>query len=136
MSADIYRSETAKPVDQFVTDLAAVSARQGFFIHNESKMDMAHTFGQHGVEVAEGFDLHMIQICKPSKAGPSLSKNPERAVLMPKFIVTFSRDDKTQIRFLRYSRELVADLVDDPEFPDSLESSFQAIVNMIEEAGQ
>jgi uncharacterized protein (DUF302 family) len=84
--------------------------------------------------VADGFDLHMIQICKPSKAGQSLSKNPERAVLMPKFVMTFTREGKTQIRFLRYSRELVAGLIDDEEFPDSLAASFQDIVVMIEEA--
>jgi uncharacterized protein (DUF302 family) len=135
MNADIYRAETGKPVDQFVADLASAAARRGFYIHNESKMDMAHTFGRHGVEVAEGFDLHMIQICKPSKAGLSLNKNPERAVLMPKFVVTFSHNGKTQIRFLRYFREFVASLVDDDdEFPDSLVASFNDIVVMIEEA--
>ncbi len=134
MGAEIYRAETDKPVALFVTDLASAAARRGFFIHNESKMDMAHTFGQHGVEVAEGFDLHMIQICKPQKAGKSLLKNPERAVLMPKFVVTFSGDGKTQIRFLRYSRDLVAGLLDDAEFPASLTESFDDIVAMIEEA--
>jgi uncharacterized protein (DUF302 family) len=134
MGADIYCAETGKPVIQFVADLATAAARRGFFIHNESKMDMAHTFGRHGVDVAEGFDLHMIQICKPSKAGQSLSRNPERAVLMPKFVMTFTLDGKTQIRFLRYSRELVAGLIDDEEFPDSLAASFQDVIGMIEEA--
>jgi uncharacterized protein (DUF302 family) len=134
MGADIYCAATEKPVTQFVADLATAAARRGFFIHNESKMDMAHTFGRHGVEVADGFDLHMIQICKPSKAGQSLSINPERAVLMPKFVMTFTLEGKTQIRFLRYSRELVAGLIDDEEFPDSLAASFQDIVVMIEEA--
>jgi uncharacterized protein (DUF302 family) len=94
MGAEIYYAETQKPVTQFVADLATAAARRGFFIHNESKMDMAHIFGRHGVEVAEGFDLHMVQICKPSKAGQSLSKNPERAVLMPKFVTTFTRDGR------------------------------------------
>lgn len=134
MGSDIYCAETAKPVTQFVADFAAAAARRGFFIHNESKMDMAHTFGRHGVEVAEDFDLHMIQICKPSKAGQSLSRNPERAVLMPKFVMTFTLEGKMQIRFLRYSRKLVAGLIDDQEFPDSLAASFQDIVVMIEEA--
>lgn len=88
----IYRSETDKPVEQFVSALFREAKDRGFLIHNEDKMKMAHTFGQHGVEVAEGFDLHMIQICKPQKAAMSLRKNLERAVLMPKFIITFSRD--------------------------------------------
>lgn len=134
MGAEIYNTESEKPVFQFVVDLASAAARRGFFIHNESKMDMAHTFGRHGVEVAEGFDLHMIQVCKPQKAGKSLAKNPERAVLMPKFIVVFSNNGKTQIRFLKYSREMVASLVDDQEFPGSLTESFEDMGAMIEEA--
>ncbi len=134
MGAEIYNTESEKAVTRFVADLASAAARRGFFIHNESKMDMAHTFGRHGVEVAEGFDLHMIQVCKPQKAGKSLAKNPERAVLMPKFIVVFSNNGKTQIRFLKYSREMVASLVNDLEFPVSLTESFEDMVEMIEEA--
>ena len=130
----LYRSETEKPVSQFVRDLSREAKGRGFLIHNEDKMEMAHTFGQHGVEVAEDFDLHMIQICKPQKAAKSLGKNPERAVLMPKFIITFSRDNSTQIRFQHYSREAVASLVDDEEFPESLLKSFEEILEMIEAA--
>ena len=130
----IYRSETDKTVDQFVYDLAEAAEARGFLIHNEDNMEMAYTFGRHGVEVAEGFDLHMIQICKPQKAAMSLSKNPERAVLMPKFIMVFSREGKTRIRFLYYSRETVAALVDDVEFPGSLADSFEQILALIEEA--
>lgn len=136
MGAGIYRAESRKPVAEFIADFASSAARRGFFLHNESKMNLAHSFGQHGVRLAEGFDLHMIQVCKPQKAGKSLSINPERAVLMPKFVIIFSRDDQTQIRFLRYSRELVAELVDDAEFPDSLTESFRDVVAMIEEARQ
>ncbi|MCK4508117.1 MAG: DUF302 domain-containing protein [Desulfuromonadales bacterium] len=130
----VYRSETKKPVEQFVSDLFHEAKGRGFMIHNEDKMEMAHTFGQHGVEVADDFDLHMIQICKPQKAAMSLGKNPERAILMPKFIMTFSRDKSTQIRFQHYSREAVASLVDDEEFPESLLKSFEEILAMIEAA--
>jgi uncharacterized protein (DUF302 family) len=130
----IYRSETDKPVERFVKDLSQEAKKRGFLIHNEDKMEMAHTFGQHGVEVAEGFDLHMIQICKPQKAAASLEKNPERAVFIPKFIMTFSRDNSTQIRFQYYSRETVAALIDDEEFPDSLLKSFAEVLAMIEAA--
>lgn len=130
----IYRSETEKSVDRFVYDLAELSEARGFFIHNEDNMEMAYTFGRHGVEVAEGFDLHMIQVCKPEKAALSLSKNPERSVLMPKFIMAFSRDGKTQIRFLHYSQKTVEDMIDDPEFPASLCESFAQIIVLIEEA--
>jgi uncharacterized protein (DUF302 family) len=97
-------------------------------------MDKAHTFGQHGFTVAADFDLHMIQICKPENASGSLSRNPERAVLMPKFVVVFSREGKTLIRFLRYSRQMVAALIDDDEFPESLANSFDEIAAMIQEA--
>lgn len=132
--AEMYQADTEKTVAEFVKSLAQAGAKRGFVIHNEDKMEMAHTFGRHGMEVAEGFDLHMIQICKPEKAAASIQKNLERAALMPKFITTFTADGKTQIRMLRYRRPMIEALVQDAEFAASLEGSFDAIVAMIEEA--
>ncbi|MGD9019880.1 MAG: DUF302 domain-containing protein [Desulfuromonadales bacterium] len=130
----IYQSQTTKPIDRFVDDLDQAARARGFLIHNKETMAMAHTFGRHGAHVAEDFDLHMIQICKPEKACKSLSKNPERAVLMPKFVMTFSHSGATQIRFLHYRPETVRDLIDDVEFPESLAASFAEIIDVIEEA--
>jgi uncharacterized protein (DUF302 family) len=128
----IYRSETAKSVERFVSDLGRLARARGFLIHNEGKTEMAHVFGHLGVVVAEDFDLHMIQVCKPEKAAKSLGKNPERSILMPKFIMTFSRGGQTQIRFVHYSPETVRALVVDEEFPSSLAESFAQIIGLIE----
>jgi uncharacterized protein (DUF302 family) len=130
----IYHSATQKPIDRFVEDLALAANARGFLIHNEDKMALAHTFGQHGAAVADGFDLHMIQVCKPHRAAKSLSKNPERSVLMPKFIMTFTQNEMTQIRFLYYQQATVMSLIDDAEFPGSLATSFEEIIALIEEA--
>ena len=130
----IYHSQTPKPIDRFVDDLDRAARARGFVIHNKETMEMARTFGRHGAQVAEDFDLHMIQICKPEKAAKSLGKNPERAVLMPKFVMTFGGGGVTQIRFLHYRPETVTDLIDDAEFPDSLAASFAEIIEVIEEA--
>lgn len=134
MSTCVYRAESGKSVEQFVNAFGKAATERGFTIHNEDKMEMAHIFGAHGVEVAEGFDLHMIQICKPAKAALSLSKNPERAILMPKFVMTFSQNGKTQVRMLKYGRELISELVDDAEFPASLEETFKSIIAAIDES--
>ena len=134
MSTMIYSAETAKANTQFVKDFGAAANKRGFSIHNEDKMELAHTFGAHGVEVAEDFDLHMIQICKPEKAAKSLSANPERAALMPKFVITFSKGDKTQVRMFKYGRELLSELLDDTVFPDSMEETYNAIIASIEDA--
>ena len=131
---DVFKTETAKSNSVFVKDLEAIANKNGFIIHNEGKMAMAHAFGNHGVEVAEDFDLHMIQLCKPEKAAKSLAVNPERAILMPKFIMTYTHNGMTQIRFLRFSEENIRNLVDDDQFPTSLTESYQKIVAMIEEA--
>lgn len=131
---NLYRTETDKSNREFVKDLSRVVKKNGFVIHNESTMEMAHSFGRHGAEVAEGFDLHMIQICKPEKAAKSLSVNPERAVLMPKFIMTFTTSGKTQIRFLRFSEDNIRAVVDDDTFPASLAETYQKIIAMIDEA--
>ncbi len=131
---DVFATSTEKDINQFVSDLGRVAKKYGFIIHNEDKMELANTFGAHGVEVAEGFDLHMIQLCKPEKAAKSLMTNPERAILMPKFIMTFSADGKTQIRFLRFSQENIRNVVDDDQFPASLAETYKVIEQIIEEA--
>lgn len=133
-SATLYRTQTAKPLGEFVAALANAGQKRGFIIHNETTMEMAHTFGKHGVQVGAEFDLHMIQICKPEKAAISLSHNPERAALMPKFITTFTKDGMTQIRMLRYGQTMIEALVDDPDFAASLDESYNAIEKTIEEA--
>jgi uncharacterized protein (DUF302 family) len=134
MSDHLYKSETAKSSAEFAKDLSTVVKKYGFVVHNEDSMDMAHSFGQHGVEVAGDFDLHMIQICKPDKAAASLQTNPERAILMPKFVMTFAREDKTQIRFFYFSADTIRAMVDDDVFPDSLAQTYEKIISMIEEA--
>lgn len=131
---NVYATDTPKSNVQFVKDLGKVVRKYGFIIHNEDKMEMANSFGAHGAEVAEDFDLHMIQICKPEKAAKSLSMNPERAILMPKFIMTFTQNGKTQIRFMKYSQDNIKALVDDAQFPASLAETYQKIEEMIEEA--
>ncbi len=63
-----------------------------------------------------------------------MSNNPERAVLMPKFVMAFTQNGKTQVRMLKYGRELIAELVDDAEFPASLEETFNSMIAAIDEA--
>ncbi len=130
----LLKMESDKPVGAFIEAMRQEAARRGFIIHNEDKMAMAQTFGGHGVAVAEGFDLHMIQICKPEKAAKSLAANPERAVLMPKFIMVFTDYNKTQIRFLQYGEEQIRNLLEDEVFPDSLAATYQVIRQMLEAA--
>ncbi len=131
---NLYATETSKSNKNFVKDLATVAKKSGLIIHNEDKMEMAHSFSSHGMEVADDFDLHMIQVCNPAKAAKSLSANPERAILMPKFIMTFTKNNKTQIRFLRFSEDNIRSVVDDDIFPESLAGTYKKIVEIIEEA--
>ncbi len=133
-STTLYATETAKPLSEFLQGLNRAAEEKGFVIHNEDKMEMSHTFGRHGIEVAEGFDLHMIQVCKPEKAAASLSTNPERAALMPKFITTFSHNGTLQIRMLVYGQDMIEDLIGDADFAHSVQASYQAIIEIIEKA--
>ena len=130
----VITAQTEKSPGEFAKSLGEVLQKNGFIVNNEANMNMAQAFQAHGADVAPGFDLHMIQICKPDKAAKSLSANPERAILMPKFVMVFSRDGKTQIRFLRYSAEDIRGVVDDEVFPGSLAETYTKIGSMIEEA--
>ncbi len=131
---NLYHAESEKSIQDFIGDFEGIAQKSGFVIHNADTMDMANTFGLHGVAVSADFDLHMVQICKPEKAAKSLAANPERAVLMPKYIMLFTKDGKTQIRFLRFGSEEISAIVDDPVFPASLAETYARIVAMIEEA--
>lgn len=131
---DLYLAETSKSPADFARDFNRVVGKYGFVINNADTMDMGKTFWAHGADAGADFDLHMIQICKPEKAAKSLAENPERAVLMPKFVMAFSKGGKTQLRFLSYNGEDVSAVVAAEVFPDSLAGSFQKIREMINEA--
>ena len=132
---EIYRSASDKPLMEYLADLTLIARERGFLIGNRDTMDMRRTFARHGCPVPDDFDLHMVQLCKPEKAAKSLAKNPDRAPLMPKFIMLFSRGGQTRIRLLTYGSDLVAELLDDDEFPASLAESFAALKELIEAAG-
>ncbi|MDG4474776.1 DUF302 domain-containing protein [Thiovibrio frasassiensis] len=131
---DLYLAETGKSPAEFARDFAEVVTKYGFIINNADTMDMGKTFRAHGAQAGQDFDLHMIQICKPEKAAKSLAANPERSVLMPKFVMAFSKEGKTQLRFLSYNTEDISLIVADAVFPGSLAESFQKIREMIDEA--
>jgi len=131
---DLYRAETSKSPADFARDFDRVAGKYGFIINNAETMDMGKTFRAHGAEAGADFDLHMIQICKPEKAAKSLAANPERAVLMPKFVMAFSKGGTTQLRFLSYSGGDIGAVVADEVFPGSLVESFRKIREMIDEA--
>jgi len=77
----------------------------------------------------------MMQVCKPTKADKSLTANPERAILMPKFVMVFTKEGKTQIRYMSYSAADIAEMVPvDPQFPESLAETFAKVRSMIDEA--
>ena len=132
---DLYVTESDKSVAQFVADFSAVVKSNAFVVNNNDTMNMKETFREHGGEVPDDFDLHMMQVCKPTKADKSLTMNPERAILMPKFVMVFSKDGKTQIRYLSYSLADIKELVlDDPKFPENVTLTFVKIRSMIDEA--
>ena len=132
---NLYSTESEKSVTRFIEDFTEVVTKNQFVINNAPSMDMKATLRSHGGEVPDDFDLHMVQVCKPTKADKSLTSNPERAILMPKFVHVFSQDSKTQIRCLRYLPEHISSMVpDDPQFPESLTQTYHKICAMIDQA--
>ena len=134
MNDHLYKNTTSKSSHLFVCDFKTVANKNGFTIANENNANMAETFSAHGAVVEENFDLHMIQICKPDKAAPSLQKNPERAILMPKFVMVFNDGKQTQIRFHHHNQKTIREMVDDHSFPKSLAGTYRQIISMIEDS--
>ena len=134
-SENLYQAETAKSAARFAADFEAVCRKYDFVVNNSDSMDMKKTFRAHGGVVPDDFDLHMMQVCKPTKADKSLTANPERAILMPKFVMVFSKDGVTQIRYMSFSAADIAEMVPgDLKFPESLAETFAKIRSMIDEA--
>ena len=134
-NTDLYMTESDKSVSQFVSDFTDTVEKYAFVVNNLNSMNMKKTFREHGGEVPDNFDLHMIQVCKPTKADKSLTMNAERAIFMPKFVMVFSKDGKTQIRYLSYSiADINAFVLDDSKFAESVSQTFVKIRSMIEEA--
>jgi uncharacterized protein (DUF302 family) len=134
MTTCVYSAESNKNVEQFVADFIQKIETKGFTVHNESKMAMKDIFSAHEQEVPDDFDLHMIQICKPEKAAKSLTVNLERAVLMPKFVIAFTLNGKTQVRMLKYGQDLVTDLIGDVDFSISMQDTFNALGEVIDDS--
>ena len=131
---NIVSYETEKPVSQFVVDLEKSMNKRGFVIHNKDHMLLKETYDAHQIEMPEGFDLHMLQLCKPEKSSEMLKKNPERVSFLPKFINVWSGNGRTQVRMLQYDRKGVSALLNDEEFGKAIEESFSSITGFIEEA--
>jgi uncharacterized protein (DUF302 family) len=134
MNDHLYCTESAKSSAEFALDFKEVVEKYGFIVGNEPAMNMAKTFFDHGEEISPDFDLHMIQVCKPDKASKSLAANPERSILMPKFVMAFGKEGKTQVRFFHYNMETIAEMVDDEIFPASLAQTYEKMISMIDEA--
>lgn len=131
---DVFRAQTQKCVADFIKDLGRSMTMYGFIIHNEDKMEMVRHFGHHGVDLSGDFGLHMVQVCAPKSSALSLQTNPERAVLLPRFIVVFKKNGATQIRLLRLGQDLISELIDDEDFIPINESICEDLRNAIEKA--
>lgn len=132
---NVYKAVSDKPLSRFVEDFSQLIKENDFLISNPGTMNMKQTFDLHGGTVPDDFDLHMIQVCKPTKADKSLSTNPERSILMPKFVHVFSKENKTHIRYLNFNEDHVRALIPgDEQFPQSLSQTHKSICDMIDRA--
>jgi len=57
---NLYAAESPKSVEQFVADFSAVAEKNKFVINNADSMIMRLAFREHGGEVPDDFDLHMM----------------------------------------------------------------------------
>lgn len=140
MNTGIFKANTGKSPEEFIKDLDRSAQKSGFVVREVH--DMKQIFSEHGVCVSGDFNYYMVQVCNPKKAHNSISKNPERGVLIPKFVIVFRGGDgdgngkgKTEVRFLSYGQDFVGSLFgDDLNFQESLPESCENIINIINEA--
>jgi len=107
----IYRNSSNKSFEVLVDDLKKTIVASGFSVHHLDKSDLVAFYRQQGVDMPENYRHAMIQMCKPVNSGKSLPANPERSVFVQKFFSVYNKGDKTEIRFLIYSPELIVSLL-------------------------
>lgn len=112
----IFRNSSDKPFAVFLEDLSQQIEAEGFSIHHRDKSDLVKFYQDLGVPMPEDYQHAMIQICKPQNSGKALPVNPERSVFVQKFIFVYSRGEKTEIRHLGYSADLIGELLGHNEF--------------------
>lgn len=112
----IFKNSTNKPFKIFIDDLTKAIEAEGFSIHHRDKSDLVAFYRGEGIDLPNSFKHVMLQICKPANSGKSLLTNPERSVFVQKFIFIYNKGDKTEIRFLGYSDQLIGDLLGHNEF--------------------
>lgn len=133
MRDELYKNQTSKSPKQFAQDFKQICEKYGFTIYNEAEMDQAALYRGMGFEVRDDFDLHMMRVCKLENSSQSVQMNPERAILVPKYVAVFSKDGATQIRFLHPTEDKISAVSGD-SVPTKLGQVLKKIISMIEEA--
>ncbi|OEU74846.1 MAG: hypothetical protein BA864_11320 [Desulfuromonadales bacterium C00003093] len=140
---NIYRNRTDKPLDVFIVDLTTEIEKRGFGFYHLDKSDLAGFYRDQGVEWPETYRHVMLQLCKPESSGKSMQVNPERSVFIQKFFFIYHKGGKTEIRFLSYSSQLMAELLghntfekgfSDDVFGERMASIFAAMQASVEAA--
>ena len=111
----IYRNSSDKSFEVLIEDLKNAIVAAGFSVHHLDRSDLVAFYRNQGVSMPENYRHAMIQMCKPENSGKSLPANPERSVFVQKFFSVYSKGEKTEIRFLIYSPELIINLLGDDE---------------------
>jgi hypothetical protein len=139
----IFRNSTDKPLDEFVADFVKAAEKRGFTLYHQDKADLVAFYRSTGVELPENYRHVMLQICKPQQSGGSLLLNPERSVFVQKFVFAYTKGEKTEVRHLGFSGQLIADLLghnefetgpSDDDFGKRMQGTFAAMQEMVEEA--
>lgn len=137
----IYRNSSNKPFEVLIEDLKQAVSAAGFSVHHLDKADLVDFYRNQGVVMPDNYRHAMIQMCKPENSGKSLPANPERSVFVQKFFSVYSKGDKTEIRFLIYSPELILELLgnnectggpSDEDFAQKMTNAFNAMKKIAE----
>lgn len=139
----IYKNSTDKPFETFLEDLTKEVEAAGFIISNREKSDLIAFYRGEGIDLPSNYKHVVLQICKPQNSGKVIPPNPERSVFVQKFLFVYNKGGRTQIRFLNFSAQLMADLLghnefekgsSDDAFAEGLNGTFSNMQKIVEAA--
>ncbi len=127
----IHQFETFKEITKIIQDVEVAINEKGILFDKDCCLDMKKIYQEYNIDLPQGFDVRMMRICNPQRSSQALFKNPERAMLTPRFLTFFKKEDKTQIRFLDLGTETITALLDDPEFSKAYSQFNHTIVEIV-----
>lgn len=128
IATTLYRTTTDKPVFTFIEDLNQQARRHNLNVEVQETVEPELYYPESHA------DLNLIQISPLQQL--AIDDTPSPSLVSAKYLTVFRLDDKTEVRFMSHAPEVITQLFQNEEFPQSLSSGYRLIIDLIDASCQ